>query len=124
MVKKKGEKKGAKEGADPDREAEAIADVMFALSSPNRVRILIQLREAPHTVGELVSAMEMEQSAVSHQLRVLREHRLVAADRRGRERLYSLYDAHVASLLDEAVRHVSELAGAGAKQPRRLRRSA
>lgn len=115
--------KGDKRNADPDRQAEGIADVMFALSSPNRVRILMQLREAPHTVGELVSAMGMEQSAVSHQLRVLREHRLVAADRRGRERLYSLYDEHVASLLDEAVRHVAEPSAAGAKG-RRLRRSA
>lgn len=115
--------KGDKRGADPARQAEAIADVMFALSSPNRVRILIRLRGAPHTVGELVDAIGIEQSAVSHQLRVLREHRLVAADRRGRKRLYSLYDEHVASLLDEAVRHVAETAGGRAK-PRRLRRSA
>ncbi|MBS1887237.1 MAG: helix-turn-helix transcriptional regulator [Actinobacteria bacterium] len=89
---------------------------MFALSSPNRVRILIALRERPHTVGQLVEAVGIEQSAVSHQLRVLREHRLVVADRRGRERLYALHDEHVASLLDEAIRHVSELSGGGTKK--------
>ena len=57
--------------------SEAVADVMFALSALNRVRILGLLRERPYTVGELMAALKMEQSAVSHQLRVLREHNLV-----------------------------------------------
>jgi DNA-binding transcriptional ArsR family regulator len=66
-------------------------------------------RERPHTVGELMAAVDMEQSAVSHQLRVLREYGLVVAERRGRERLYALHDEHVPSLLDEAVGHVAHL---------------
>lgn len=82
---------------------------MFALSTPSRVRILGRLRERPHTVRELVKAIGMEQSAVSHQLRVLREHRLVVAERKGRERVYSLHDEHVAALLDDAVGHVRHL---------------
>jgi len=99
--------------------AEAVADAMFALSAPSRVRILGALRERPHTVGELVEAVEMEQSAVSHQLRVLREYRLVVAERQGRKRLYALHDEHVAALLDEAVGHVAHLT-ANAK-PKRAR---
>jgi DNA-binding transcriptional ArsR family regulator len=91
------------------RTAEAVADAMFALSTPSRVRILGQLRERPHTVRELVKAIGMEQSAVSHQLRVLREHRLVAAERKGRERVYTLHDEHVAALLDDAIGHVRHL---------------
>jgi DNA-binding transcriptional ArsR family regulator len=48
----------------------------------------------------------MEQSAVSHQLRVLREHRLVRAEKAGRRRLYALYDEHVAALLHAGLHHV------------------
>lgn len=104
--------------------SEAVANAMFALSAPSRVRILSLLRERPHTVGELMDVIGMEQSAVSHQLRVLREHRLVVAERRGRQRLYALHDVHVASLLDEAMSHVSQLEGAKSKarpSKRRLR---
>ena len=65
---------------------ESIADAMFALSSTSRVNILMLLRERPCTVGELTDATGMEQSAVSHQLRVLREHRIVSVERIGRRR--------------------------------------
>jgi ArsR family transcriptional regulator, nickel/cobalt-responsive transcriptional repressor len=58
----------------------------------------------------LIAATGMAQPAVSHQLRLLRDHRLVVAERRGRERVYALYDEHVASLLDEAERHATQLA--------------
>jgi len=51
----------------------------------------------------------MEQSAVSHQLRLLRTMGLVTTERRGRRILYSLYDDHVAALLDEAVWHAEHL---------------
>ena len=106
------------------REAEKVADAMFALSTPSRVRILVELRRRPQTVGELTEAIGMEQSAVSHQLRVLREHRLVIAERKGRQRIYALHDEHVASLLDEAIGHVGDLArGSGKRRGARLRRA-
>jgi DNA-binding transcriptional ArsR family regulator len=89
--------------------AERIADTMFALATPSRVLILGHLRERPHTVGELISVTGMAQPAVSHQLRLLRDNRLVVAERHGRERVYALYDEHVASLLDEAERHANQL---------------
>jgi DNA-binding transcriptional ArsR family regulator len=96
--------------------AQAVADAMFALSAPSRVRILSELRERPRTVGELMAAVGMEQSAVSHQLRVLRDHGLVVAERKGRQRVYALHDEHVASLLDEAVGHVAHRAGPAANK--------
>jgi DNA-binding transcriptional ArsR family regulator len=99
--------------------AQAVADAMFALSSPSRVRILGELRERPRTVGELMEAIGMEQSAVSHQLRVLRDHGLVVAERKGRQRVYALHDEHVASLLDEAVGHVANRARPPAAKARR-----
>lgn len=89
--------------------AEAVADVMFALSSPSRVRILGLLRERPYTVGELMVALEMEQSAVSHQLRLLREHNLVRATELGRQRVYALSGERVGALVDDAVEHVARL---------------
>ena len=86
-----------------------VADAMQTLATPSRVLILAQLRERPHAVSELVSAVGMEQSAVSHQLRVLRESGLIVRERTGRRVVYSLYDAHVAELLAQAVSHVEHL---------------
>jgi DNA-binding transcriptional ArsR family regulator len=98
--------------------AERVADTMFALSTPSRVQILVCLLQRPHSVSELIDALGMEQSAVSHQLRVLREHKLVEAQREGRRQMYTLSDEHVAALLDDALRHVEER---DARRPR-LRR--
>lgn len=91
---------------------------MFALSAPSRVQILGCLLGRPHAVGELVAALGMEQSSVSHQLRVLREYTLVRVDRVGRQRFYALHDEHVAALLEDALRHVEQRAN----QRRGLRR--
>jgi DNA-binding transcriptional ArsR family regulator len=79
---------------------------MFALSTPSRVQILGCLLDGPRSVSELMDALGMEQSSVSHQLRVLREHELVTVERAGRMRLYALHDDHVVALLEEALRHV------------------
>jgi DNA-binding transcriptional ArsR family regulator len=89
--------------------AEHIARVMAALATASRVRILGRLRESPCTVGELTSAVEMAQPAVSHQLRILRDLGLVVGRRDGRATTYSLYDSHVATLLDETLRHIEHL---------------
>jgi ArsR family transcriptional regulator, nickel/cobalt-responsive transcriptional repressor len=93
-----------------------VADAMQGLSAPSRVLILAQLRERPHSVSELVDAVGMEQSAVSHQLRLLKDIGLVAGERRGRRVVYSLYDVHVAELIDQAVGHIEHL-GLGAREP-------
>jgi len=82
---------------------------MQALATPSRVRILGRLRESPCTVGELVAAVEMEQSAVSHQLRILRHLELVIGERRGRNIVYALHDSHVADLLDQAIFHIEHV---------------
>ena len=89
--------------------AALVAQAMSALATPSRVLILAALRERPRSVSELVAAVEMEQSAVSHQLRLLRDIGLVVGARQGRQIVYSLYDDHVASLIDQAVGHVEHL---------------
>jgi DNA-binding transcriptional ArsR family regulator len=89
--------------------ANAVAATLQALSAPSRLLILSQLRQSPRTVTELTQATGMEQSAVSHQLRLLRTMGLVTTTRTGRNITYALYDQHVAMLLDEAVYHSEHL---------------
>jgi ArsR family transcriptional regulator, nickel/cobalt-responsive transcriptional repressor len=93
----------------PDGVAERIADTMFALSTPSRLQILACLRGSPRTVSEIVAAVGMEQSAVSHQLRVLRDHSVVTMRRLGRRRQYAVRDEHIAALIDSAEKHVRAL---------------
>ena len=89
--------------------AREIAETMQALATPSRVRILGRLRQSACAVGELADAVEMERSAVSQQLRVLRHLGLVIGERRGRSIIYALHDSHVADLLDQAVFHIEHL---------------
>lgn len=98
-------------------DARHVARVMSALSTPSRVRILARLREGESTVGDLAAAVEMEQPAVSHQLRILRDLGLVLGSRTGRHVIYGLYDPHVATLLDEALRHIEHLRAGAADPP-------
>ena len=89
--------------------AATVASALQALATPSRLLILSELRQGPRPVTELAEAVGMEQSAVSHQLRLLRTLGLVAGMRQGRSVIYSLYDDHVAQLLDEAVYHIEHL---------------
>lgn len=89
--------------------AHSVAETMQALATASRVRILGYLSEGPQSVGQLADAVGMEQSAVSHQLRLLRHLRLVVGERSGRTVIYSLHDDHVAVLLQEAISHVEHL---------------
>jgi DNA-binding transcriptional ArsR family regulator len=94
--------------------ADQLADVMFALSTPSRVQILGCLIEGPCSVRELTDFLGMEQSAISHQLRVLRSHRLVKAEQIGTRRVYTLQDEHVTALLNAGISHVEERHGSQA----------
>jgi DNA-binding transcriptional ArsR family regulator len=89
--------------------AATVAATLQALTAPSRLLILSELRQAPCTVSQLTAAIGMEQSAISHQLRLLRTMGLVSTQRNGRSIVYSLYDSHVATLLDEAVYHAEHL---------------
>jgi ArsR family transcriptional regulator, nickel/cobalt-responsive transcriptional repressor len=104
-----GVEKKPRAGLVDAKTARQVAETMQALATPSRIRILTELSRAPSSVGVLASAVAMEQSAVSHQLRVLRHLGLVVGERRGRQVVYSLHDSHVAVLLDEAVYHVEHV---------------
>ncbi|MGP8303830.1 ArsR family transcriptional regulator [Streptomyces inhibens] len=86
-----------------------VAATLQALSTPSRLRILARLQEGPCAVSDLAAAVGMEQSACSHQLRLLRNLGLVSGERNGRSIVYALYDHHVAELLDQALFHVEHL---------------
>lgn len=89
--------------------AALVAQTMQALAAPSRLLILSRLRREPCSVTELAADIGMEQSAVSHQLRMLRHLGLVEGTRHGKTTVYALYDDHVARLLDEAVYHSEHL---------------
>lgn len=89
--------------------AAKVAATMQALATPSRLLILARLRQGPCPASELAAAVGLEQSACSHQLRLLRNLDLVIGERQGRSVIYDLYDHHVAELLDQAVYHVNHL---------------
>lgn len=89
--------------------AKQVASTLQALATPSRLLILSRLHDAPATVGDLAEAVGMEQSAVSHQLRLLRHLGLVEGERRGRQVEYRLCDDHVAALIEQAVYHAEHV---------------
>lgn len=89
--------------------AKQVATTMQALATPSRLHILSTLQSGPATVSELAEAVGMEQSAVSHQLRLLRNLGLVDSERQGRHISYSLFDDHVSELIAQAVFHAEHV---------------
>lgn len=90
----------------PEVKATRLADLFGTLSDASRVRIIAVLLEQELSVGSLAEALGMSESAVSHQLRGLRQLRLVRGRRQGRRIFYSLDDDHVAELLRMGLDHV------------------
>jgi DNA-binding transcriptional ArsR family regulator len=89
--------------------ARAAAESIQALATPSRLRILARLHGGPASVNELAEAVDMDPSAVSHQLRLLRHLGLVVGERSGRHVVYELHDDHVGELLAQAVAHVDHV---------------
>jgi ArsR family transcriptional regulator len=87
--------------------ATSLAETFRALSDPTRVRIVSLLADAELCVCDLAAALGMSQSAVSHQLRTLRDLHLVRRHREGRQIFYTLDDEHVADLYRRGLAHVT-----------------
>ena len=85
-----------------------LADLFKTFGDGTRVRILYVLLEAEVCVCDLATLLGMTQSAVSHQLRILKEARLIKARRDGKTVFYSLADDHVATLLKQGMEHICE----------------
>ena len=88
---------------------EAAGDLLRALAAPVRIGIVLQLRESPRCVHDLVDALRVPQPLISQHLRVLKSAGVVRGDRHGREVVYSLVDDHLAHIVVDAVAHAEEL---------------
>ena len=86
--------------------ASDLASLFAALSDPTRVRILAVLSEGETAFGVLVERLGLSPSALSHQLRGLRDKRLVRARKQGRQVFVALDDEHVADLFKRGLDHV------------------
>ena len=89
-----------------DNTSTHLADLFSALSDPTRLRIISVLMEDEMSVGDLAAQLAMTESAVSHQLRGLRQMRLVRSRKDGRQVFYALDDDHVAKLYRLGLEHV------------------
>jgi DNA-binding transcriptional ArsR family regulator len=90
------------------RTVDAVADVFKLLGDPTRVRIVDTLSHGERCVCDLATLVGLSESAVSHQLRLLRTARLVRVRRSGRLAFYSLDDHHVVGLVHDTRKHVEE----------------
>ena len=85
-----------------------LTDLFKAFADGTRIRILYVLFEAEVCVCDLARLLGMTQSAVSHQLRILKQARLIKSRRDGKTVFYSLADDQVATLLRQGTEHISE----------------
>jgi DNA-binding transcriptional ArsR family regulator len=92
----------------PPASIDGVAQVFKLLGDPTRVRMLDALTHGERCVCDLASLVGLSESAVSHQLRLLRAARLVRVRRAGRLAFYSLDDHHVIGLLHDTRKHVEE----------------
>src|SRR3954453_6675465 len=91
-----------------DATAAALAETFKLLGDPTRVRILDALARAEVPVCDLAALLGLTQSAVSHQLRLLRSMRLVRSRRDGRHILYTVDDNPITGLFEQGLEHVRE----------------
>ena len=92
----------------PEAERERLADVFRALADPTRIRLLLALSREHLCVCDLAEVAGVSESAVSHQLRMLRDLRLVEWGRDGKRAVYRLADDHVRDLLAIGLAHAAE----------------
>lgn len=89
-----------------EQTAARMADLFASLSDPTRVRILGILTAGEINVGELVLRLGLSKSAVSHQLRGLRDKRVIRTRKQGRQVFVTLDDEHIAELFQRGLDHV------------------
>ena len=93
----------------PDKATlEQIAELFKAFGDPTRVHILSLLQQQERCVSDIADAVAISQSAISHQLRILKQMHLIKFRRDGKNILYSLADDHVRTILQMGLEHVME----------------
>lgn len=91
-----------------ENEVYDIAELFKAFADATRVKIMLSLFNTEKTVSEIVEAVGMSQTAVSHQLRALKQSHLVKCRRDGKNMIYSIADDHVETIINTAVEHIEE----------------
>ncbi len=85
-----------------------LAELFKVFGDSTRIRILFVLFEAEVCVCDLAETLHMTQSAISHQLKILKQSRLVKSRREGKSIFYSLADSHVRTIIDQGLEHIEE----------------
>lgn len=85
-----------------------LAELFKVFGDSTRIRILFVLFEAEVCVCDLAAALNMTQSAISHQLKILKQSKLVKSRREGKSIFYSLADGHVRTIIDQGREHIEE----------------
>lgn len=85
-----------------------LAELFKVFGDSTRIRILFVLFEAEVCVCDLAEALQMNQSAISHQLRILKQNKLVKSKREGKSVFYSLADDHVRTIIKQGMDHIEE----------------
>lgn len=85
-----------------------LAELFKIFGDSTRIRILFVLFEAEVCVCDLAEVLQMTQSAISHQLRILKQNKLVKSRREGKSIFYSLADDHVRSIINQGREHIEE----------------
>ncbi|HOO36831.1 MAG TPA: metalloregulator ArsR/SmtB family transcription factor [Deltaproteobacteria bacterium] len=93
---------------DNDRVLNELADFFKLFGDPTRIKILFALGAAELCVGDIASLLNMNHSAVSHQLRTLRRARLIKSRKEGKLVFYSLNDRHIKHVLAQGFEHINE----------------
>ena len=88
--------------------SQQIAELFKAFGDTTRVRILWLLLPREQCVGDIAQALDISQSAISHQLRILKQMHLIKVRREGKNSLYSLADDHVRTILQMGLEHIME----------------
>lgn len=87
---------------------EKVSNLFKVISDPTRIKILYLLNDKRLTVSQIYQGLNMTQTAISHQLKILRETNLVKSEREGKYIYYMLSDNHVYLIFNQAIEHVSE----------------
>ena len=98
----------AKKNMKPDKTLSELADTFKVLGDATRVRILHALSMEELCVCDIAALLDATQSAISHQLRLLRAAKLVKFRKEGKMAYYSLDDDHIRNLFEEGIHHVEE----------------
>ena len=91
-----------------EERAAEVADLSRLLGDTTRLRIVLACLEAPVSVSEIATRLDLSLSLVSHHLRLLRAAHIVRAERQGKQVFYSAADDHIRGLIADMVDHVSE----------------